>query len=124
MTEQKMTQIEITLTDTYGKTKTFAQKMGRNGLVTKPISTERGFGSSHTDYAEIDGFTVSGDMWRFFEGTLGVESLHEALTANSQSANELLESFEKLFKKTSDDDDAFLQWTKFISAYHEHEVLA
>lgn len=107
--------IQITLTDANGKSKSFAIRAGRNGLVTSPISTERGFGQSQTDSAEIDGFIVSGDVWRFFEGTLGLESLYEELTNNQHISDDLLDDFTECFQNASDDEFALVQWNELVS---------
>lgn len=109
------TKIQIALTDAKGKSKSFAIKASRNGLIQSPISTERGFGQSQTDSAEINGFTVSGDAWRFFEGTLGLESLYEELTNAQNTASTFLEAFMERFKNSSDDEFALVQWNELVS---------
>lgn len=108
-------ELPITLTDTNGKSKRFLLKIVGDGLVTEPISSDRGFGASHTDSAEIDGFTVSGDVWRFFDGTLGLQALYEILAAKKRNAGEFLARFNERFEKTSDDETALVQWNEMVS---------
>ena len=117
-----MTTFEVTLTNTYGKNKTFAWTTGRNGFYTRPINTERGFGDSHTDYADINNVEISGGLWRFFEGTLGIEVLYDQLNAPDIEPQDVLEGFAAVFNKTADDNEALQAWERFVSTLTAENV--
>ena len=70
--------MKVTLRDTEGYTSGLEYSPRDNdSLHSKRLWTDCGFGGTHTDSAEIDGYEMSGDAWRFFEGTLGLESVYE-----------------------------------------------
>lgn len=109
-----MRDITIKLNDANGKGKTYVLRQGAKGVVSKPLHTDRGFGQAHTDYAIIDGTTVSGDMWRFFDGTIGVNDLYEQITAEGVDSSEFLETFQSRFNRTGTDDQALKVWDEFL----------
>lgn len=115
---------EVTLCDTGGKQKMFALDSGRNGPYHRPIWTERGFGAGPTHTACIDEVQLSGDVWRFFEGTLGLEALYAHLSKESVDAQACLLDFAEKFQSTSDDEQALLQWNLLLSPSDSADALA
>lgn len=114
--------IDIRLTDCDARTKEFSIELRGEKVISKPVHTERGFGQTHTDSAEIDGCEISGDLWRFFEGSLGVENLLKQIKVESGDSRAVIESFKSVFSRTADDDAALRAWEKYVAEKNSGKV--
>lgn len=112
-----MKTMDVTLVDAAGKHRNFSLSFSPKGLRSKPNWTERGFGTCQTDTAELDGLVISGDLWRFFDGTCGLEALLEIWHSESLNGPELVGEFATAFKATSDDNAAMDIWTKLTGKH-------
>lgn len=110
-----MRDIMVTLTDASGKRKTFELYQGKQLAKSRPIHTERGFGFTHTSTVEIEGRTISADIWRFFEGTLGVDALYQQLNSERFIDSGAMDTFIERFQKTSTDGDALEAWNLLMT---------
>lgn len=107
--------IEVKLVDAAGKAKMFSLIIGCKGFFVKPGWTERGFGTAQTNSATIDGVAISGNAWRFFESTLGLENLYGQLSKKGVDAESLLNEFCEKFQFTANDDTALSVWNDTVS---------
>lgn len=78
------------------------------------IHADHGFGATHTESAMIDGIDISGDLWRFIEGTLGIEVLHESMNSPSFGRDFLI-AFKEKFRFTEGDEQAMRLWDSLKS---------
>lgn len=106
--------MKITLYDQDGNSYGCEDTMVNGELVSKMLWSDDGYGDSITEKAEIDGISISGDFWRFLEGTLGLEELHWALN-NEYLDTAFLTAFKKTFTGTSSDDEALVAWNVAVA---------
>lgn len=110
---------QITLENADGKKASFKCGVRKTDglLFMRPQWRDRGFGDSHSKYVEFEmvngnSINVSADIWRFFEGTLGVATLFHFL--NRENGWDAFLGFVKEFKQTGDDDKALELWNKTV----------
>lgn len=110
----------IVLNDGNGKSARFEYGIRKadQQVFSKPAGRDRGFGEVHTDFAEVEQtsgkrFNISGDAWRFFEGTLGIKTLFE--TFAKDYGPQLVEDFLEQFDGTGNDNEAMKLWQSLES---------
>lgn len=115
-------QIQIQLVDGVGKACEFSMGYGKNGFSIKPTKKQRGFGlTAPTESCAISGATLTGDVWRFIEGTLGEQSLFDHLVKEGVDAEAFLDDFQDRFNDTQNDDDAMAMWNELTQLVVEDD---
>lgn len=116
--------IEVALIDCKGYSEEFSFNLINGDLSRNVTYRDDGFGASSIDYAKIDGYSISGDMWRFFERKLGQEELLKKIEAECGDSQAVIENFEPLFIKTSTDSDALDAWNAYVQTSEVAEKFA
>ena len=106
--------MKVTLTDTYGESSCFEYSKDADGkLQSKIVYESEEFGEGHTDYAEINDIDITGNMCRFFEGMLGIESLYDVLN-DPELGSYFINEFKPVCALTKNDYEALEKWGKAI----------
>jgi hypothetical protein len=121
-TPSKQIQIQIQLVDGAGKSCEFSMGYGKNGFSIKPTQKQRGFGlTAPTESCTISGAMLTGDAWRFIEGTLGEQSLFDHLVKDGVDAGVFLANFQDRFNDTQNDAEAMVMWDEITQSVVEDD---
>lgn len=107
-------ELQVVLQDTEGFESMFTYRKRKSDgkLISRRDYQDRGYGKdTHTDSCTIAGDSYSGNMWRFFEGMLGIEGLFATL-----EQGEDLTEFANKYASTTSDDEALKIWDETFRA--------
>lgn len=109
--------MEITLHDTNGNSCSTDYRWNEAWeLQSEEIGRDPEFGDAgHTESAEIDGIKISGDLWRFLEGSLGLDAFYEGVQADDVGKRDILERFLEPFANAKDDASALVAWDLLVT---------
>lgn len=107
---------QVYLVDIEGNTASYGVTCNKqnNRYSLKNTSRSANFGKAgHTEYASLyfedsaESLDITGDLWRFIEGKLGIDTFIDVTNRHGTS---LVESFKYVFAMTSDDEEALQKW--------------
>lgn len=108
----------LTLTNIQGRSANFECSVAPDQKVTlRTVRQDPDFPASHTAHAVLTTpectLHLSGDAWRFVEGTLGLHNLLTALAMDDGYS--FVTEFLELFENTRNDDEALSLWEALMA---------
>lgn len=119
-----MMKMNIVQIDENGESLVYSYEMVNGELISKTISESENFGDAKTAYCIIDGVHVRGDLFRYFEGDVGVDVLYTVMT-DPNLGQDFLKSFREHFAlATASDQSSRDLFDKAVTAWAKRDEVA